>query len=306
MKNFESLHGVFAAALTPLNDSFQVILDDFPPFLDFLASRGCHGALLFGTTGEGPSLSIEQRLAMMKIAVEWRKENPDFQLFAGVGTPSLDETISLSRSAFEIGMDAVLALPPYFFRNVTDDGLFSWYSELITKAIPKGCAFFGYHFPRITGVPLSLDLLARLKDAYPDQFVGIKDSSADVENTRALGKRFGKDLRVFNGTDPLFTTALENGAAGCITALANLISPLLRKVWDAFQNGGQDVETQNQLISIRAITDRYAPAPPLLKFLIAKAHKRLRWSVCPPLLSLAVEKEEAVWEELNQLPFSWQ
>jgi 4-hydroxy-tetrahydrodipicolinate synthase len=112
--------------------------------------------------------------------------------------------------------------------------LFAWFSQVIRRAVPTDGALLGYHIPSLSGVPLSLDLLANLKDAFPRQFAGLKDSSVDAEHARALGQRFGTDLLVFSGTDSLFSLALEQGAAGCITALANLRSPDLRKVWDAF------------------------------------------------------------------------
>ena len=95
----------------------------------------------------------------------------------------------------------------------------------------------GYHIPPVTGIGFSLELLARLREAYPDRFAGIKDSSGDAEYTRQLGERFGSDLFVLNGNDRLFSTALENHASGCITALANVRSPDLRAVWDAFERG---------------------------------------------------------------------
>ncbi len=305
MNNKKQYQGVFAAALTPLTETNAIALDDLPPFLDFLANRGCHGALLFGTTGEGPSLSVEQRKSLMKMAAEWRNAHPSFMLFVGVGTPSLDETIQLTHSAFDLGMDAVLALPPYYFRNVSDEGLFAWFQSILEKAVPGDGALFGYHIPKVTGVPLSISLLDRLLDAFPENFVGIKDSSADVEHAKSLGYHFGKELLVFNGTDPLFSTALEHQAVGCITALANIVSPFLREIWDAYQNGGMALKAQQQLAAIRAITDKYAPAPPLLKYLATKGFAQPGWSVCPPLVPLTEEKQLSVWEELNSLPFNW-
>lgn len=305
MNNSPHIQGVFAAAVTPLSSSFSIALDEFPPFLDFLAKRGCHGALLFGTTGEGPSFSVEARKSLMQAASIWRDSNPSFQLMAGVGTPSLDETIQLTRIAFESGMDAVLVLPPYYFRNVPDDGLYAWYHAIITKAVPEGSALLGYHIPRVTGVPLSLELLARLKDKFPDQFAGIKDSSADLETAKSLGNRFGKDLLVFNGTDPLFSDALDFQATGCITALANVLSPYLRKIWDAYLKNRQDADAQNKLRLVRSITDRYTPAPPMLKSLLSRCFMQPRWSVCPPLLPLSLEKETGLLTELDSLPFDW-
>lgn len=293
MNNSNNLVGVYAAALTPLAPDFSLALEDMLKFLDFLARRGCHGALLMGTTGEGPSFAAEERLSLLRTALVVRQQHPDFRLLLGTGTPSLEETIQLTRSAFELGADGVVVLPPYYFRKVSDEGLFAWFSQVIHRAVPSGGALLGYHIPLLSGVPLSLDLLARLKDAYPDQFAGIKDSSADPEHARSLGRRFGSDLQVFSGTDSLFSLALEQGAAGCITALANLRSPDLRLVWDAYQDGSVALTAQASLSAAqarldaaRAVMGRYPPNPPLYKALLARLHPFALWPVRPPLLPM--------------------
>lgn len=258
-----------------------------------------------GTTGEGPSLGLESRLELLRTAQSWRRAHPAFHLLAGTGMPSLEDTIRLTRAAFEQGMDGVVVLPPYYFRKFSDEGLFSWYSQVLQNAVPEGAAFFGYHIPGVTGIPLSLDLLARLLDAFPTRFAGIKDSSTSPQQARELGERFGDDMFVFNGTDPLFTLALENKASGCITALANLRALDLVRVWQAYTNGVQDLEAQARLLAVRSITDRYSPAAPLLKCLVAHAYHFPRWAVQPPLLELSAENEQAVLAELDALPFDW-
>ncbi len=305
MENFYNIQGVFAAVLTPLDHHYQIKLEDIPPLFDFLADRGCHGALLFGTTGEGPSFSVDERILLMRIAAQWRKTRPDFRLLVGAGTPSLEETCQITRAAFDLGMDGVVALPPYYYRNVPDEGLYLWFSQVIQRSVPKGRAFFGYHIPKLTGIPLSLGLLERLKETFPDRFAGIKDSSADQDHARALGEKFGDDLLVLNGTDPLFSLALEHHASGCITALANLRSTDLRKVWDAYQMAEKEDLAQERLRAIRAVTDRFAPAPPTLKFLIANGFQQPSWSVRPPLLELSQEKKAALFDALENLPFDW-
>ena len=131
------ISGVFAAALTPLKVDFSIDLDGIPALLDFYRSRGCHGALLFGTTGEGPSFAPAERLEAFHAAQKWRKAYPDFRLLAGTGTPSLPETLELTQAAFEAGMDGVVTLPPYYFRKVSDDGLFAWFSQVIQRAVPN-------------------------------------------------------------------------------------------------------------------------------------------------------------------------
>jgi 4-hydroxy-tetrahydrodipicolinate synthase len=292
-----AINGVFAAALTPLDHDYAIVPDDLLSLLDFLAQRGCHGALLLGTTGEGPSFSSPERLQIMRAAISIRQTHPDFKLLVGTGTPSLDETIGLTRAAFEIGMDAVVVLPPYYYRQVPDEGLFAWYSRLIRSAVPSGSLLLGYHIPAVTGVPFSLDLLVRLKDAFPQRFAGIKDSSGDLENARRLGDLFGSDMIVLSGNDRLFSYALTHSASGCITALANLCSLDLRMIWEAHQRGESLEMVQMRLNTARSIIDRYPPAPPLLKFLISRLYEFPPWQVRPPLQPLKEEIEEQVFLE---------
>ncbi len=293
------LSGIYAAAVTPLQPDLSPDLEVLPEFLAFLASRGCHGALVFGTTGEGPSFSPSEREAVWRAALKVRSRYPDFRLLAGTGTPSLSETIELTRLAFDLGYEAVVTLPPYYFRKATDEGLFNWFKQVITEAVPEGRFMLGYHFPGVAGIGFSLDLLERLKQAFPARFAGIKDSSHDEAFARALGERFGPDLAVFSGTDSDFSFALENHAAGCITAPANLISPGLREIYDLFVNGGDTAPTQEKVGRQRLILEKYQPFPPLLKALLPHYFHRPRWPVRPPLVDLAAEKESQAWQELE-------
>src|SRR5688500_5469771 len=234
------LAGVYAAAVTPLKSDGSLDLDSLPALFEFLAARGCHGAALFGTTGEGPSFSPAEREGLMRRAREIRNSTPGFRLIAGTGTPTLSETVDLTKLAFDLGFESVLVIPPYYFRKATDNGLFAWFSEVIHRAVPSTGYLLGYHFPNMAGVGFSMALLARLKDAFPTQFAGIKDSSHDSDLARNLGERFGSDLVVLTGTDSYLQLAMQSQAAGCITAPANIISPDLRELWD-FMNEGTDV-----------------------------------------------------------------
>jgi 4-hydroxy-tetrahydrodipicolinate synthase len=299
--NFSELVGVYAAAVTPLKSDNTLDPEGIPALLDFLARRGCHGALLLGTTGEGPSFAPDERIAVMRIATQVRKSHPDFSLLAGTGTPSLTETLVLTKAAFDLGMDGVVVLPPYYYRKVTDDGLFAWFSQVLRQAVPEGGALLGYHIPPVTGMPFSLDLLSRLKDTFPTRFAGIKDSSADAEFARQLGERFGRDLVVLTGNDRLFSLALESSASGCITAMANIISPLLRGVWDAYQNGQTAKNTQQQLNVARDVMDRYPPAPPLLKALLTREYGLPAWAVRPPLVPISPVNLQQAAQELEKV-----
>ena len=305
MTDLHPLAGVYAAAVTPLkhdstldtSTSLSTSLEAVPILLRFLASRGCHGALLFGTTGEGPSFSPKERETLLRSARVYRQQLPGFKLLAGTGTPSISESIDLTKLAFDLGYDGVVVLPPYYFRKATDEGLFNWFSELITKAVPANKYLLGYHIPSAAGIGFSLDLLARLKDAFPTQFAGIKDSSHDESFSAAIGQRFGKDLLVLNGTDSHFHHALKNHAQGAITALANLISEDLREIWDLFQEGKDPSEIQARVTEQRHLLEKYVPFPPTLKALLHRLHRLPRWSVKPPLESISQEMEEkVVWE----------
>ncbi len=293
------LSGVYAAAVTPLKTDLSPDLDAVVPFLAFLAARGCHGALIFGTTGEGPSFSPSEREAIWRIALQIREQDPSFRLLAGTGTPSLTETIDLTRLAFDLGYDGVVTLPPYYFRKATDDGLFHWFEQVIQGSVPHDGFLLGYHFPGVSGVGFSLDLLARLKDAFPTQFAGIKDSSHDNDFTRTLGQKFGDDLTVFNGTDSDFTLALQNHAAGCITAPANLISPSLREVYDLFVTGNESTTTQAKVSAQRHILEKYQPFPASLKALLARLYGQPHWPVRPPLVEISKADEDKAVEQLT-------
>jgi 4-hydroxy-tetrahydrodipicolinate synthase len=196
-----------------------------------------------------------------------------------------------------MGYDGAVVLPPFYFRKATDEGLFSWFAQLMNQAVPSDGQVLAYHIPPVTGMNLSVDLLSRLKDAFPKSFAGIKDSSGDPDWARAIAKRFGPDLTVFNGNDRLFSLALQSGASGCITAVANLLSPLHRQIWDSFQAGTLDEITQDKLSSAREVLDRYSPFPPVIKMLLTRLHGFPDWKVKPPLLDFNPSLVEIVLSE---------
>jgi len=293
------LAGIYAAAVTPADSTGRPRLDDVPVLLDFLAQRGCHGALLLGTTGEGPSFAPEERVAVMQAATHVRETRPDFRLLAGTGTPSLSETLALTRAAFNLGFDGVVVLPPYYFRDASEDGLYQWFAELLTTAVPADGALLGYHIPQVSGVGLSLDLLARLRDAFPN-FVGLKDSTGNPDYAAALGARFGDDLLVLSGNDRLLTHALAHHAGGAITALANLASPWLREIWDAHQQGNPAPDAQATLNRGRDALEAFPPFGPTIKALLHTLHGFPQWGVRPPLAPLESEQAAEASEKMRQ------
>lgn len=301
MQNPHFLSGVYAAVVTPLQAGG--IIDEYalPRLLEFLADRGCHGVLLLGTTGEGPSFAPNERITLLRSAMTIKDTFPDFRMLAGTGTPSLEETIELTRATFDLGYDGVVVLPPYYFRQVSDEGLIAWFSQVIHQAVPQGKALLGYHIPGVSGVPLSLNLLENLRTAFPSRFAGLKDSSGNPENARDLGAHFGNDLLVFTGNDRLFSLALQSKASGCITALANIASPLLRQLWETYRSNEDTSHIQEKLNKARAIMEDNAPFPPILKAVLAHQYNFPNWAVLPPLLPVQPARAGEVAADLNAI-----
>jgi 4-hydroxy-tetrahydrodipicolinate synthase len=292
------LAGVYAAVVTPLQTDYTPALDDIPSLLHFLAQRGCHGALLLGTTGEGPSFSPMERKAIFKAGMRVRETHPDFRLFAGTGTPSLDETSQLNKIAFNLGFNGVVVLPPYYFRDASEEGLFGWFSQLIRTSVPKDGLLLGYHFPRVSGVPLPLSLLTRLRDSFPDQFAGLKDSSGDLQYALTVVEEFGDRLTLV-GNDKLLSPTLAAGASGCITAMANLASLALRRIWERHQRGEDTDGIQVQVTRAREVLENYTPFPASVKGLLSQLHSFPHWPVKPPLVSFSKEVLVKAAEEIK-------
>lgn len=299
MINSSGLNGVFTAVLTPLHENGSLAEAELPRLLKFLAERGSSGALLLGTTGEGPSFSPEERVRIVRAGVQIRQEYPYFNILVGSGTPSLEETISINKAVFDLGADGVVVLPPYFFRKASEDGIFEWFSQTLKRSVPPGKAFLVYHIPSLSGINLSLDLFDRLLTSFPEHCIGMKDSSADPNFTRQLGERFGSELKVFNGTDSLFDLALENAAVGCITAMANLRSPDLNRIWEARRQGKVDCAAHERVVRDRRLMERFPPNPPLYKALIHRLHGFPLWRVKPPLVDLTPVQVDTILAQVR-------
>jgi 4-hydroxy-tetrahydrodipicolinate synthase len=295
------LFGVFAAAITPLKENLSPDSAAITNYLSFLAHRGCHGALLLGTTGEGPSFEASERLDIFKAALDVRQVHPDFQLLAGTGTPSIEETIFLTKSAFDLGFNGVVVLPPYYFHQATGDGLYNWFAELIKRAVPRDGNLLGYHFPAQSKVPLNEDLLIRLIEDFPNQFVGIKDSTSIAEYGLQSDEIFPKYFSVLVGNDRYLGQTLERGAKGCITALANIVSPNLRKIWESYKAAENAPNEQALVNQSRSILENYPPFGPTIKFLVSHFFDFPLWPVRPPLQQLSDEATEILIQEMENI-----
>ncbi len=284
--------GVNAAVLTAMHDDLSVDLDRMARHCAWLLANGCDGLAVLGTTGEANSLGIAERLSVMEGLVE--RGIPAAVLLPGTGTTALTDTVLLTRRAEELGCRGALLLPPFFYKNPSDDGLFAYFSEVIQR-VGGDIRLYLYHFPAQSAVPFGLDLVGRLLLAYPGKVKGIKDSSGDFANTRAYAAHYAREgFEVYCGDDGALHALLQEGGAGCITAAANVGSAVSARVcrdWDR-QEGA---EAQATLAAIRKAVTSVALIPGL-KALVARRTGDACWlNIRPPHLRLPAGREVALF-----------
>ncbi len=300
MSSSIELSGVIPAVATPLTKDGHPDLDTLQEHIQTLEADGCTGVLLMGTTGEGPSLGLEERTAIIR---EGRLAAGSMRVLAGTGCAGLADTMHLTRRAFDLGVDAVLIVPPFYYKNISDQGLEAYYRHVLEGAVPEDGSVLLYHIPQVTQVPISVDLLGDLVAHDPSRVVGIKDSSGDLAHLQALCE-LGPRLRVFTGNDSHFLSALQFGAAGCITAVTNAFAPLAVAVLRAY-NAGEDAETaQKMLTAVRTILGDYQPFAASIKYLLGTRYGPKGWNVRAPLEPLPLEKQKALMVQLSDLDLS--
>ena len=284
--------GVLTPLLTPFNDDLSIATELFVAHARRLLDDGCAGLVPFGTTGEALSVGNDERIDAVAALVD-SGIDPGC-LMPGTGVANLVDTARVSRACLDMGCPAVMVLPPFYYKEVSDDGLFHYFAELIAR-IGADARIYLYHIPPIAVVGISVELAARLRAAFPEQIVGIKDSSGDWDNTRALLGIEG--LAVYPGSEAPLIQALELGAPGCISATANTNAAAIAAVIQAYGEGSVDraVELHAEVARYRsALLERHAPIP-AQKRLLAMRSGDARWAnVRPPLTALS----EAAGREL--------
>jgi 4-hydroxy-tetrahydrodipicolinate synthase len=284
--------GVNAAVLTPMHADLLVDPDRMAAHCRWLLANGCNGLAILGTTGEANSLGVAERIAVMEGLVE--RGIPAGVLLPGTGTPALTDTVMLTRRAAELGCRGALLLPPFFYKNPSEDGLFAYFSEVASR-VGGSIRLYLYHFPAQSAVPVTIGLLARLLHAFPGVFKGVKDSSGDFANTAAYVEHFAADgFEVYCGDDGALLRLLQAGGAGCITAASNVGSAVSSVVF-ANRDQPRGAAAQVTLTAIRkAVTS--APLIPALKSLIARHTGDSTWThIRPPHLPLASAAETALY-----------
>ena len=291
--------GVLVPVVTPFDADLQADHARFSQFCRYLLDEGADGLAIFGTTSEANSMSGDERMALLDRLVE--AGTPADKLMPGCGATSFSEAVRLTRHAMEHGCGGVLMLPPFYYKGVSDDGLFAFFSETIQRIGSDALKIYLYHIPPVAQVAFSHDLIERLISSYPGTVVGIKDSSGDWSNTKALLDRF-PGFDVFAGSEVFLLDTLRAGGTGCITATGSVHVRQIRKIYETWQTAEAD-ELQAFATAVRKTIQDY-PVIPAVKSLIAHYNDDPVWSrVRPPLDELDSERSTLLVSRLEKLGF---
>jgi 4-hydroxy-tetrahydrodipicolinate synthase len=278
----DRIRGVWCATLTPLNTGGAPAHARLAAHVKRLFAAGIDGIALFGTTGEGQSFSLSERRAGLDALLSGGIA-PE-RVLAGTGCTALGETIELTRHAVHAGCAGALVLPPFFFKGVSDEGVYASYARVIDGVADTRLRLYLYHIPQVTGVPIPHDVVARLAAEYPEVLAGIKDSEGAIDHTRRLLARF-RELAIFVGFEPDLPAALSAGGAGTICGIANLYPRLIRRLHDhALKSDAQ--EDLARVEAFIAELERY-PLFAAFKALLAQLTGDRSWEALrPPLVPL--------------------
>lgn len=296
-----NLKGVFAAALTPLKADLTPDDQKLVGHGRWLLANGCDGLAILGTTGEANSFCLKERIRIIETMVE--AGIPGSVLMPGTGCCSITDAVTLTQVAVRAGAGGVLMLPPFYYKNVSDQGLCDFFSNVIQQVGDARLKIYLYHFPQMSATPVSMNLIEMLVKKYPDTVVGMKDSSGDFENMKAAAKNF-PGFAVFPGADDLLLPMLKEGGAGCITACANVASKQAGEVWRAFHAKKDATAAHQELVAVRKAYQKH-PLSAALKATMADITGDDTWlTVRPPLVTLDKAKQKQLFDELKEIGFA--
>lgn len=285
-----SLHGIYAAVMTPMHDDLSCDTAHLAAHCRSLLDEGCHGVSLFGTTGEGPALTADERIAGLEAVLA--NDIAPHCVLPGTGCTALPDAVRLTRHAADRGCKTVLVMPPFFFKDVSEDGVVAFYSALIERVGDPALRIIIYNFPAVTGVWVRETAVARLIAAFPDIIAGVKDSSGDWAYVSALLEGF-PGLAVFTGWEALVPKLVAAGGAGNISGLANVIPGLLRRLYET-----RPTSVDDPLLSgVSRLVDTVCKYPiiPAIKVIAATLREQPSWrNMRAPLVPISAEAERSL------------
>ncbi len=278
------LSGVLAPVLTPFGASLDPDPARFLRHCRALLDEGCSALAIFGTTSEANSLSLEERENLLDHLLE--NGIAPGRLLPGTGCCALPDTVRLTKKATQAGCAGVLMLPPFYYKGISEEGLFRSYARVIDQV--PGARIYLYHIPQISQVGIPLRVIQRLRAEFPGAVKGIKDSSGDFENTKAI-LRGVPGFEVFVGSEKFLLANLREGGAGCITATANVNA---RAIERAYRERSE--EAQRAIDEVRAAYDKL-PLIAALKEAVARKTSDPQWrALRPPLVELSEEQRRLI------------
>jgi 4-hydroxy-tetrahydrodipicolinate synthase len=292
------LTGVIAAAATPLTPTGQIDTTAYLAHCRWLLAHGCHGLNLLGTTGEANSIALNERRALLEAVSA--SGLPMSQLMVGTGGCALADTIDLTRHAVQCGFAGQLLLPPFYYKPVDDDGMVHFFARLIETIADDRLQVYLYHFPQLTGISFTIEVIQRLMKTYPGVVVGLKDSSGDVGNAQAIAAAC-PGFAVFPSSEGVLLTGRDNGFAGCISATVNLTSADAGRVWQA-PTAPDAAGLQARITAIRNHIAAF-PLVPAIKSLLCILHDNAVWGTpLPPLMPLRPEQSDRLRQQVGVTP----
>mgnify|MGYP001498800371 CR=1 FL=1 len=282
--------GIYSATCSILNDDYSLNIEATISHAAKSIDNGLHGAIFFGSTGQSQLISISEKKDLIsKISNHKLKK----QFFLGTGCNSLKETIDLVKYGFEYGFKDFLIMPPAYYKNNTDEGVFNFYSLIISK-VPK-IKIILYNFELLSGYKFSVEAVTNLVNAFPDNIIGCKDSTSNLFENLKL-----PNFLMFPGTEKKLLKGLEMGNSGIISAVCNVTAPLARKVFDDFVNNKEQTHN-DKLIAVRNVFDSYNLISALHSYMSTKNNNFN--NLLPPLVPLNAKEKKDLIDKLDNLKF---
>jgi 4-hydroxy-tetrahydrodipicolinate synthase len=296
------IEGVLSPVITPFKRDLSPDPDRFVKHCRWLMKSGCAGLAVFGTNSEANSMSVEEKLELLEALVKGGV--PAGSLMPGTGHCALTDSVKMTREAVRLGCGGVLMLPPFYYKGVSDEGLFRNFAEVIERVGDERLRLYLYHIPPVSNVAITLELIEKLLARYPGIVAGAKDSSGDWANTKAMLDRFkDRSFDVFPGSEVFLLDGLREGGKGCITATGNVNPGPIAEVFRNWRSSEAD-KLQAGITATRKIMQK-VPMIPALKAVTAHFGNDPQWrTVRPPLVELSAEQEKQVITELKAAGFS--
>jgi 4-hydroxy-tetrahydrodipicolinate synthase len=281
--NHSPLPGIWPALLTPLDERLGIAHPRFAAHARALLAAGCGGVTPFGTTGEGPSFSIAERIAAVDALVE--RGVPGERILVSTSCAALPDTLALTKHALAIGAWGVLMLPPFYLKGVSDRGIVDAYRWVIDGVADPRLRVMLYHIPQVAGVSLSHAVIAELERLYPQTIVGIKDSAGDRAHALALAEAFMPGITVHVGHEPDLVELGRRGSTGAVSGLANFMPRTVHRLV-AQPDDALTPAALARIERLLAVLGAYALIPALKGIMAACCGDAAWLRVRPPLVPL--------------------